>query len=122
MSEVLLMASRVVLKDRENLFWDRVRAGMSAAAACESLGVNRRQGYRWITAAGGRISVPAVASSGCYLGQEERLRIADLRLGGAGVRAIARDLGRSASTVSRELRRNSHPTTRSCRPYAAQNC
>ena len=46
---------------------------MSAAAACESLGVNRRQGYRWITAAGGRIPVPAVASSGRYLGQEERL-------------------------------------------------
>ncbi|TFD62922.1 IS30 family transposase [Cryobacterium suzukii] len=64
--------------------------------------------------------VPAVASSGRYLGQEERLRIADLRLGGAGVRAIARDLGRSASTISRELRRNSHPTTRSYRPYAAQ--
>jgi IS30 family transposase len=54
------------------------------------------------------------------LGQEERLRIADLRLGGAGVRAIARDLGRPASTISRELRRNSHPTTRSYRPYAAE--
>ncbi|WP_416347728.1 transposase [Cryobacterium sp. 10I5] len=120
MSEVLLMASRVVLKERENLFWVRVREGMSAAAACESVGVNRRQGYRWIKAAGGRIPVPAVASSGRYMGQEERLRIADLRLGGAGVRAIARDLGRSASTISRELRRNAHPITRSYRPYAAQ--
>ncbi len=28
--------------------------------------------------------------------------------------------GRSASTISRELRRNSHPTTRNYRPYAAQ--
>ena len=54
------------------------------------------------------------------MGQEERLRIADLRLGGASVRAIARDLGRSASTISRELRRISHPTTRSYRPYTAQ--
>ncbi|WP_166786573.1 helix-turn-helix domain-containing protein [Cryobacterium sp. TMT1-19] len=59
---------------------------------------NRRQGYRWIKASGGQIPVPAAASSGRYLGQEERLRIADLRLGGAGVRAIAWDLGRSAST------------------------
>jgi IS30 family transposase len=81
--------------------------------------VNRKQGYRWIKASGGRIPVPAVPTSGRYMGQEERLRIADLRLGGAGVRAIARDLGRSASTISRELRRNSHPTTRSYRPYAA---
>jgi hypothetical protein len=31
MSEVLLMASKVVFKDRVNLFWDRVREGMSAA-------------------------------------------------------------------------------------------
>ena len=93
------MASRLVMKVRENLFWDRVREGMSAAAACESIGVGRKQGYRWIKAAGGRIPVPTVASSGRFLGQEERLRIADLRLGGAGVRAIARDLGRAASTV-----------------------
>jgi len=90
LSEVLVMASRVVLKEREDLFWVRVREGMSAAAAaCESVGVNRRQGYRWIKAAGGRIPVSAVASSGRYMGQEERLRIADLRLGGAGVRVIA---------------------------------
>ena len=53
MSEVLFMASRVVIKERENLFWDRVREGMSAAAACESMGVNRKQGYRWIKTAGG---------------------------------------------------------------------
>ena len=114
------MASRAVMKERENLFWDRVREGMSAAAACESMGVNRKQGYRGIKAGGGRIPVPAVASSGRYLCQEERLRIADLQLDGAGVRAIARDLGRSASTICRELRRKSHPTTRSYRPYTAQ--
>ncbi|WP_146069785.1 IS30 family transposase [Cryobacterium sp. M15] len=108
------------MKVRENLFWDRVREGMSAAAACESIGMGRKQGYRWIKAAGGRIPVATVASSGRFLGQEERLRIADLRLGGAGVRAIARDLGRAASTISRELRRNAHPASRSYRPYAAQ--
>ena len=114
------MVSRLVMKVREKLFWDRVREGMSAAVACVSIGVGREQGYRWIKAAGGRIPVPAVASSGRYLSREERLRIADLRLGGAGVRAIARDLGRAASTISRELRRNAHPAIRSYRPYAAQ--
>jgi IS30 family transposase len=91
MCEVLLLASRVVFKDRENLFWNRARVGMSAAAACNSLGMNRRQGYRWIQAAGGQTPVPAVASS-----------------------------GRSPSTICRELRRNSHPTMRSSRPYAGQ--
>jgi len=37
---------------------------------------------------------------------EERLRIADLRLAGVGVRAIGIQLGRSPSTISRELTRN----------------
>ena len=114
------MASRVALKNRENLFWERVREGLSASAACESIGVNRRQGYRWIKAAGGRIPVPKVASSGRYLGLDERLRVADLSVSGASVREIARDLGRAASTISRELRRNAHPSTGSYRPYAAQ--
>ena len=54
-----------------------------------------------------------------YLSQEERLQIADLRLGGAGVRAIAEALGTSPSTVSRELRRNASARG-SYRPYIAE--
>ena len=38
---------------------------------------------------------------------EERLEIASLRQRGSSIRAMARILGRSASTLSRELRRNS---------------
>ena len=41
-----------------------------------------------------------------YLSLEERLQIADLRLAGASMRAIATQLGRGPSTISRELRRN----------------
>jgi IS30 family transposase len=37
---------------------------------------------------------------------EDRVTIASLKQQGRGVRAIARTLGRTASTVSRELRRN----------------
>lgn len=41
------------------------------------------------------------------LSQEERVEIADLRLRGeGGVREIGRRVGRAASTISRELRRN----------------
>jgi transposase, IS30 family len=46
---------------------------------------------------------------GRYLSQLERQRIATLRGRGFGVREIARRLGRSPSTVSRELRRNVRP-------------
>ena len=45
-------------------------------------------------------------STGRYLCFSEREEIALLRVQGLGVRAIAREIGRSPSTVSRELRRN----------------
>jgi IS30 family transposase len=45
-------------------------------------------------------------TTGRYLSFAEREEIALLQAQGAGVRAIAREIGRSPSTVSRELRRN----------------
>ena len=51
-------------------------------------------------------SVQLGALSGRYLSFAEREDIALWRVQGHGVRAIARRLGRSPSTVSRELRRN----------------
>ena len=44
--------------------------------------------------------------SGRYLTFAEREEIAICRVYGFGIREIARHLGRSASTISRELRRN----------------
>ena len=41
-----------------------------------------------------------------FLSQDERIEIADLRHAGLCIRQIAHQLGRAASTVSRELRRN----------------
>ena len=51
-------------------------------------------------------SVSLVAPSARYLCFAEREEIALLRAEGLGVREIARWLGRSPSTISRELRRN----------------
>lgn len=53
------------------------------------------------------------------LDQEERFRIAALKCEKLGVREIARRLGRSASTVSREIRRNAYPTDGHYRPAHA---
>lgn len=44
-----------------------------------------------------------------YLGARERELIADLLRAGESIRAISRTLGRSPSSVSREIKRNSHP-------------
>src|ERR671938_587882 len=46
---------------------------------------------------------------GTHLALEERERLAALKAEGLSLRAIARALGRAASTVSRELRRNALP-------------
>jgi IS30 family transposase len=51
-------------------------------------------------------SVTLAPLSGRYLSFAEREEIAILRARGCGVREIARQLGRSPSTISRELRRN----------------
>ncbi len=53
-----------------------------------------------------------------YLSLQERERIADLRSQGTSMQAIGRVLGRSVGTISREIKRNSHPVL-GYRPYGA---
>src|SRR3954453_5448592 len=48
-------------------------------------------------------------SGGTHLELEERERLAALKAEGLSLRAIAVALGRAASTISRELRRNALP-------------
>ena len=92
--------------ERQVRFWQLVNAGSTFSRACDAVGVDRRQGYRWRRASGGRPpSAPRVVS-GRFLSLEERLQIADLRLAGASMRAISIQLGRAPSTISRELARN----------------
>jgi len=118
------MSTKKELIVRQVLFWVLMAGGSTLTAACEAAGVHRATGRKWRQAAGGLIPRQRPVLSGRYLSLEERLQIADLRLGGAGVRAIGVGIGRSAATVSRELRRNgSSPTGRrpgKYAPYAAQ--
>lgn len=44
-----------------------------------------------------------------HLTKDDRIAIAALKVSGLGIRKIARQLGKSASTISRELKRNSVP-------------
>ena len=48
-------------------------------------------------------------SGGTHLTLEERERLAEAKAEGLSLRAIAAQLGRAASTISRELRRNALP-------------
>ena len=110
------------LIDKQARFWVLMAGGATLVAACDTVGVNRRTGRRWRQATGGQIPRKKPPSSGRYLCLNERLQIADLQLAGGGVRVIARQLGRSPATISRELVRNRPASTsrRTYAPYAAQ--
>jgi IS30 family transposase len=100
------MWSKKVLIDKQDEFWVVLVGGSTLQAACAAVGVNRRNGPPRRRPTGGRIPRKTAAPSGRYLLLAERLQMADLRLAGATVRAVATELGRSPSTISRELRGN----------------
>lgn len=54
-----------------------------------------------------------------YLREDERIHIADRVREKASIREIPCELGRAPSTISREVRRNRHPTNGQYRSYAA---
>jgi IS30 family transposase len=93
---------------REHLqrFWQAIGRGMTSEDAGVHAGVSAVVGTRLFREHGGMPPHSFAALSGRYLSFAEREEIAILRAGHAGVREIARRLGRSPSTVSRELRRN----------------
>ena len=74
------------------------------------VGVSQPVGFRWFRTAGGmapsHLSRSAKPLSGRYLSFAEREEIALLQAQGLGVREVACRLGRTASAISRELRRN----------------
>ena len=92
--------------------------GWSVRAAVREVGVSRSCGANWsrgyktyrngevvgFVAPLDRLAVRDVSAR--YLSQDERFIITDRRRAGDTVRAIAADLGRAPSTISRELRRN----------------
>ncbi|WP_051166466.1 IS30 family transposase [Amycolatopsis orientalis] len=87
-------------------FWERVRSGVAVKPAAWSVGIAAPTGARLFRQAGGVIGNAPRRPGPVRLSLAEREEIACLRAAGHGVRAIGRALGRPASTVSRELSRN----------------
>jgi DNA-binding CsgD family transcriptional regulator len=93
-------------REHRQRFWAAIARGLSSEDAAAVAGVSAAVGVRWFREGGGMPSVSLAAPSGRYLSFAEREEIAILLAAGCGVREIARRLGRSPSTISRELRRN----------------
>lgn len=92
-------------------FWQAIARGLSSEDAAAEIGVSPAVGTRWFRQAGGVGPCLAPTVSGRYLSFAEREEIALCRAQKVGVREIARRLGRSPSTISREIRRNASTRT-----------
>lgn len=118
------------LTAKRDLYVQLMSQGMRSTEACRQVGVNRKTGQRWRLGRVVRdpkhgeyfydpIVPPAVEMSKRYLSDEERFVIADGVRAGRSKRSIATELGRSVSTVCREVTRNAEPSGE-YRPHAAQ--
>ena len=96
-------------RDARVRFWDGIRAGLNAEQAAAGAGISRSVASRLVREAGGVKGNGPCGTSGRFLQGWEREEISVGLALGLGYRQIAAGLapGRSASTVSREVRRNS---------------
>jgi len=92
--------------DLLQVFWAGMQAGDFLTDAVLPLGVDRRTGSRILVAAGGVRPRRGRDLKGRCLTFADREEIAVLRAQGKSLRQIAAVIGRAASTVSRELSRN----------------
>ena len=90
----------------ERLFWKQIATGITSEKAAEAVGVSQPVGTRWFRHRGGMPLFMSLPISGRYLSFAEREEIGLLSVQGVSAREIARRIGRTASTVSRELTRN----------------
>lgn len=93
----------------EDEYWQLILNGVGTVEACQLVGIGRKTGYRWRAERGGLppLRRVEVERSARCLSLLERQRIATLYHQRLSIREIARRLGRSPSTISREVRRNS---------------
>ena len=97
-------------RNEQRQFWAAIAAGMVSEDAAVEAGISQPVGTRLFRKAGGMppamFRPSAKPLSGRYLSFAEREEIALLRAHGCSMREVALRLGRTASTISRELRRN----------------
>jgi len=92
-----------MVSENVQVFWGALRRGEFITDAAEAAGTYRKQGTRWVIANGGVRPRRGRNPQGRYLSFAEREETALGRAAGESMRSIAGRLGRSPSTISREL-------------------
>src|SRR5580692_11530889 len=114
-----VMATPALPPERVRALIDQMAAGVKPYLAARAVGVSVTFAYGVHHKMGGVNRPPGVTYSARYLNREERYELARLRESGCSVRQAAARLGRSPSTVSRELARNADPRTGGYQPERA---
>ncbi|WP_343317366.1 IS30 family transposase [Arthrobacter sp. TMP15] len=111
MSVAMANYSILFRPDLLQVFWAGMQAGDFITDAVIPINTSRRTGRTVLANAGGVRPRRGRNLKGRCLTFTQREEIAILRAQGQSLRAIGEVIGRSASTVSRELRRNTKPGT-----------
>src|SRR5580693_6067226 len=114
-----VMATPALPPERVRALIDQMAAGVKPYLAARAVGVSVTFAYGVHHKMGGVYRPPGVTYSARYLNREERYELARLRESGCSMRQVAARLGRSPSTVSRELARNADPRAGGYQPERA---
>jgi IS30 family transposase len=105
--------------ERVRLVLDHLAAGLNPRQAARAAGVSKSFAYDLHHKMGGVYRPVETTYSERYLSREERYELARLRDSGLTIRAVAARMGRSASTICRELARNADPRAGGYQPERA---
>jgi transposase, IS30 family len=116
----MVVFSERMLPEVMDVFWGALARGVTVTDAAKEVGTYREKGGRWIAECGGVRPRRGRHLKRRCLTFAEREEIVLLRASGESIRAVALRLGRSPSTISRELRRNAdrHGEYRASRAHA----
>ena len=104
---------------RRRVVLDLLAAGHSPMEVARRSGVSKSYIYRLHHSLGGVYRPVGTGYSDRYLDRDERYELARLKDAGHSLREIGRRMGRSASTISRELARNRDPRAGEYQPERA---
>jgi IS30 family transposase len=113
------VAGPKLAEDRRLEVIELLRSGTSPMQAARCSGVSKSYIYKLHHSLGGVYRPPNVEYNARYLDRDERYELARLLEAGCSQREIAGRMGRSTSTICRELARNRDPRTGEYQPERA---